>query len=234
MRLVVDTGDGTIVQEMRYDAWGNVVLDTNPGFQPFGFAGGLYDPQTRLVRFGARDYDARIGRWMSRDPIAFPDLRPCGGSNLYLYACGAPTSDLDPSGLAVDIKCGAGQLKTDVLGWLKAACEYLKGESCQAALRRFGMNDCMADRCRGNCGGKDLVLQCAEYDDKGDRNWCAETDWDRCTIIIDYTGTKRGRCGAQGQVLFHELIHSCGPMNHRNAFWFIHRKCLGFDPWQRD
>jgi YD repeat-containing protein len=64
VRLVVDTADGSIVQEMRYDAWGNVVLDTNPGFQPFGFAGGLYDPQTRLVRFGARDFDASIGRWM--------------------------------------------------------------------------------------------------------------------------------------------------------------------------
>jgi hypothetical protein len=30
------------MQELRYDAFGRVVLDTNPGFQPFGFAGGLY------------------------------------------------------------------------------------------------------------------------------------------------------------------------------------------------
>jgi hypothetical protein len=34
-----------------------VTADTNPGFQPFGFAGGLYDQDTKLVRFGARDYD---------------------------------------------------------------------------------------------------------------------------------------------------------------------------------
>ena len=46
-------------QRLDYDPYGVVLTDTNPGFQPFGFAGGLYDPDTGLVRFGARDYDAR-------------------------------------------------------------------------------------------------------------------------------------------------------------------------------
>ncbi len=46
-----------------------ILLDTNPGFQPFGFAGGLYDPQTGLVRFGARDYDPEAGRWRDRVPM---------------------------------------------------------------------------------------------------------------------------------------------------------------------
>jgi RHS repeat-associated protein len=45
-----------------------VTADSNPGFQPFGFAGGLYDPDTGLVRFGARDYDAAAGRWTANDP----------------------------------------------------------------------------------------------------------------------------------------------------------------------
>ena len=35
----------------------------------FGFAGGIYDPDTELVRFGARDYDPRVGRWTTKDPI---------------------------------------------------------------------------------------------------------------------------------------------------------------------
>jgi hypothetical protein len=51
-RLVVDSATGVIAQRIDYDEFGNVVLDTNPGFQPFGFAGGLYDPETTLVRFG--------------------------------------------------------------------------------------------------------------------------------------------------------------------------------------
>jgi hypothetical protein len=42
---------------------GNVTSDTNPGFQPFGFAGGLYDRDTGFVRFGRRDFDPLVGRW---------------------------------------------------------------------------------------------------------------------------------------------------------------------------
>jgi len=40
-----------------------VIYNSNPDFQPLGFAGGLYDNQTKLVRFGARDYDSYSGRW---------------------------------------------------------------------------------------------------------------------------------------------------------------------------
>ena len=34
-----------------------------------GFAGGLYDRDTELLHFGARDYDPRIGRWTSKESI---------------------------------------------------------------------------------------------------------------------------------------------------------------------
>jgi RHS repeat-associated protein len=68
--------------------------DSNPGFQPFGFAGGLYDPTTGLVRFGARDYDPSIGRWLNKDPIRFD-----GGWNLYTYAGNDPVNYIDPTGL---------------------------------------------------------------------------------------------------------------------------------------
>jgi RHS repeat-associated protein len=71
VRLVIDAASGAIVQRMGHDEWGNVTEDTNPGFQPFGFAGGLNDIDTGLVRFGARDYDPATGRWMAKDPIGF-------------------------------------------------------------------------------------------------------------------------------------------------------------------
>ncbi|RUO94463.1 hypothetical protein D7Y11_04320 [Corallococcus sp. AB018] len=93
-RLVVDTRNGTVVQRMEYDVWGNVVADSNPGFQPFGFAGGLYDRDTRLTRFGARDYDAETGRWTAKDPIRFAG----GDSNLYAYAANQPHQFIDPDG----------------------------------------------------------------------------------------------------------------------------------------
>jgi RHS repeat-associated protein len=93
-RLVLNTTDGTVAQRMDYDGFGRVTLDTNPGFQPFGFAGGLYDRDTRLVRFGARDYDAETGRWTSKDPIGFAP----GDPNLYRYVLGDPINLTDPSG----------------------------------------------------------------------------------------------------------------------------------------
>ncbi|MGB8330505.1 MAG: hypothetical protein WCE62_10290, partial [Polyangiales bacterium] len=48
VRLVVNAETGAVVQRMDYDAFGRVLQDTNPGFQPFGFAGGLYDDDTGL------------------------------------------------------------------------------------------------------------------------------------------------------------------------------------------
>jgi RHS repeat-associated protein len=94
-RLVIDTATGAIVQRMDYDEFGRVSLDTNPGFQPFGFAGGLYDSDTGLVRLGARDYDARTARWTVKDPIKFMG----GTSNLYAYALNDPINRRDPGGL---------------------------------------------------------------------------------------------------------------------------------------
>ncbi len=94
-RLVVDTTTGTVAQVMDYDEWGDVIADTNPEFQPFGFAGGLFDSDTQLVRFGARDYDAEIGRWISKDPIRFSG----GDTNLFGYVFNDPINFFDPIGL---------------------------------------------------------------------------------------------------------------------------------------
>ncbi|MGZ8908007.1 MAG: RHS repeat-associated core domain-containing protein, partial [Methylobacter sp.] len=94
-RFVINTQDGSVVQELSYDVWGKVTVDTNPGFQPFGFAGGLYDRDTGLVRFGARDYDAETGRWTVKDPIGFAG----GDSNLYGYVVNDPINWIDPLGL---------------------------------------------------------------------------------------------------------------------------------------
>lgn len=94
IRLVVNTSSGAVVQRMDYDEFGRVLADSNPGFQPFGFAGGIYDENTGLVRFGARDYDAEVGRWTSKDPI----LQKSDDSNLYGYASTDPVNYLDPEG----------------------------------------------------------------------------------------------------------------------------------------
>jgi RHS repeat-associated protein len=93
VRLIVDV-NGTVAQRIDYDAYGRVLTNTNPGFQPFGYAGGVLDDATGLTRFGARDYEAEAGRWTSADLLG---VRV--GENLYQYAESIPTTKKDVSGL---------------------------------------------------------------------------------------------------------------------------------------
>jgi RHS repeat-associated protein len=98
-RLVINTSDGVVAQRLDYDEFGRVVFDSNPGFQPFGFVGGLYDSQTGLVRFGVRDYSAETGRWLSKDPIKFDG----GDTNLYGYVLSDPVNFYDLNGKIIDL-----------------------------------------------------------------------------------------------------------------------------------
>ncbi|GAB7078888.1 hypothetical protein JCM14635_05610 [Megalodesulfovibrio paquesii] len=71
LRAVTDAS-GHVIKNVLYDAFGRVLSDSNPELKvPFGFAGGLQDSDTGLVRFGYRDYDPEVGRWTSKDPIGF-------------------------------------------------------------------------------------------------------------------------------------------------------------------
>jgi RHS repeat-associated protein len=101
-RLVVDTSSGNVVEEIDYDEFGNVTNDTAPGTIPFGFSGGLYDTDTGLVRFGARDYDGNVGRWTNKDPLRFGG----GGFNLYGYVVNDPINFRDGAGKAfISVDC---------------------------------------------------------------------------------------------------------------------------------
>lgn len=95
VRLVVKASTGEIVQKMNHDEFGKVLADTKPMAQPFGFAGGLNDSETKLVRFGVRDYDSETGRWTSKDPLNFDG----GDVNLYGYTSNDPVNFIDALGL---------------------------------------------------------------------------------------------------------------------------------------
>jgi RHS repeat-associated protein len=95
VRRVYDTATGALVQGYDYDTFGSPTLVTGTeSVQPFGFAGGLYDADTGLVRFGARDYDAWTGRWTAKDP----SLWRGGSTNIYAYVDNDPVNFIDPTG----------------------------------------------------------------------------------------------------------------------------------------
>jgi RHS repeat-associated protein len=109
LRVVADS-EGNVVKLLTYDSFGNIIDDTTPAFVvPFGFAGGLYDADTELVRFGYRDYDPDVGRWTAKDPIGFAG----GDTDLYGYVLNDPINLNDPMGFgplgdAVDIVVAIG------------------------------------------------------------------------------------------------------------------------------
>jgi RHS repeat-associated protein len=158
----VDLATGVAVEVVAYDPWG--VATVSPGgtaVHLFGFAGGLWDRRTGLVRFGAREYDAGLGRWLARDPIGF-----AGGWNQYGYVANNPVGHADPTGLAnyehpmqwlppdADIRAGAllgeqeiaESLRDGVLGamlwefggafWARPC--YQAGAACSGAVKGGG------------------------------------------------------------------------------------------------
>jgi len=95
--LAVNTTNSSDIQfQAIYSAFGERTLVAGTDdWMPFGFAGGIYDPDARLTRFGARDYDAKVGRWVSKDPVLFN----AGQGNVYVYVGNDPVNRRDPSGL---------------------------------------------------------------------------------------------------------------------------------------
>jgi RHS repeat-associated protein len=93
----VVTNSAGVVQTVRaYDAFGHLLSETQPTFDlPIGYAGGLEDRVTGLVRFGFRDLDTITGRWTARDPALYGG----GQANLYTYVAGDPVALRDPLGL---------------------------------------------------------------------------------------------------------------------------------------
>ena len=95
--MVVNIEDATdVLFEARYDAWGNrTVLIGDEDSVPFGFAGGMVDADTGLVRFGARDYDPVTGRWTGKESLRFEK-----GRNFFVYTSDDPVNMIDITGKA--------------------------------------------------------------------------------------------------------------------------------------
>jgi RHS repeat-associated protein len=122
--LVISDASGNVVIQREYTAYGIRFNHSNSaGFDsPLGFAGGLEDEVTGLVRFGMRDYEPLSAHWTMRDPILFD----AGQANVYAYAMNDPVNNRDLSGLfcvsasVYEVFGGGGELCVDETGF--SAC----------------------------------------------------------------------------------------------------------------
>ncbi len=202
--------------------WGNVVFDSNPGFQPFGFAGGLHDTNTKLVRFGARDYDAQVGRWTAKDPAGFPDVDLAGVVNSYHYLGNSPIESTDPTGLWQSGNCEGTPWPDD---WATIACAAIKRKKCQEALSRWGIDDCMNKRCDPNgC----LFIYCSQWLGGGGGCGWAPSKMP-CVAVVGASLERPNPCPSKGPnwvTLFHEMLHDCGGGR------FDHKDNEGENDWE--
>jgi RHS repeat-associated protein len=95
IRQIVDN-TGSLLNQITYDSYGNITNQTNPSVTfRFSYTGREWDGETGQYFYRARYYDARVGRFLSTDPIGFT----AGDANLYRYVGNSPINATDPSGM---------------------------------------------------------------------------------------------------------------------------------------
>jgi RHS repeat-associated protein len=96
---ITNVSPATVVSYDDYDAWGMILEGRSAvngdGRPRFKFTGKERDAESKYDYFGARYYDARLGRFVSPDPhaISYPGINP------YSYVGNNPLSFIDPTGM---------------------------------------------------------------------------------------------------------------------------------------
>lgn len=95
LKVVADR-HGNLIQTIKYDSFGGLLRASSPAlFIPIGFAGGLLDRHTGLIRFVFRDYDPKVGRFTAPDPLGYTG----GDHDLFEYCVDDPVNAVDSWGL---------------------------------------------------------------------------------------------------------------------------------------
>ena len=105
VREMIDS-TGSIRARYDYDPYGRVTKLSGDLEADFGFTGFYRHQASGLALTLYRAYDANLGRWLSRDPVA-----ENGGINRYEYVANDPVGLIDPLGLT-----GEGEMRLDLTG----------------------------------------------------------------------------------------------------------------------
>ncbi|MET7952119.1 RHS repeat-associated core domain-containing protein [Micromonospora sp. NPDC005324] len=116
------------VSYRRTDAFGNQ-RDASPNWAGggAGFVGGVENSVTGLTRLGAREYDSKLGTFISVDPLLKADEPQ--QLNAYAYANNSPATLSDPSGLLADYDDCRCNYNGNPLAKAKAEAKAAKGSA---------------------------------------------------------------------------------------------------------
>ena len=93
--------EGNFVNSYTYDAWGNVLSETETVQNPIKYAGEYYDAELDMYYLRARYYQPQTGRFTSLD-ILEGDVTSPLDLNRYVYCRNNPVKYTDPSGEIVE------------------------------------------------------------------------------------------------------------------------------------
>ena len=94
---LTDPSGTQLVDTYSYDPTGNILTQTGTVPNNWQYAGGYFNQNTGLTKFGTRYYDPTLGGWPQQDPVAGSLDNP-DSLNRYLYAKDNPVNFTDPSG----------------------------------------------------------------------------------------------------------------------------------------
>ncbi|MBI5182127.1 MAG: RHS repeat protein [Nitrospirae bacterium] len=97
--IAITDSAGNVVQRYEYDSFGAITYIQDSTFkQPYTYTAREYDQESGLYYYRARYYDARVGRFLSKDPFR-GYLRKPQTQNRYSYVLNNPLKFIDPFGL---------------------------------------------------------------------------------------------------------------------------------------
>jgi len=87
IRQLINNSSSAVITNYDYTPFGKLYASsgTMAAANPFKFSSEYFDDETELVYYNYRYYDAKLGRWLSRDPIAEKggmELTPFGGHGI--------------------------------------------------------------------------------------------------------------------------------------------------------
>ena len=127
LKLIIDSKNN-VVKVLDYDENGNILFDSNPDFSvPFGFAGGLYDKENKLLYFKEGIFNTQFALWLTKikkyDLIE--NLKQLNSINKYdVYQCADTLDTYYHSYICTNNQCG-GLYASNYLEYFNAQGEIL-------------------------------------------------------------------------------------------------------------
>ena len=204
--LVNNTAENFNERPIDFGEYGNVIANTNHGFQSFAISGGICDQHTKLTRFGARDYDSYAGRWTAKDPAGFN----YGEFNVYVYVENEPVNRVDPTGLRAKVEGGCCGKNSGFGDRIQEACDSPWANDIEGYYLLRSWRQCIKNKCNN---GSIRCINCStdpKHPRSGDTLGWAYLGNTWGPKQETYICANRATDSQVGPLAIHEWGHNCG------------------------